>query len=83
MRQSFFKPYVERVGIEKVVSVGSATAEALLDIGLKADIIPDEYSSDGLKSTFSSMDVSDKKIPVSRCRDQSRGFSYLSERQGS
>ncbi len=61
MRQSFFKPYVERVGIEKVVSVGSATAEALLDIGLKADIIPDEYSSDGLKSTFSSMDVSDKK----------------------
>jgi len=58
----YFVPYVGKVAFDKVVAVGSATAAELLEIGLKADIVPSEFSSDGLKDIFASIDVTDKKF---------------------
>jgi uroporphyrinogen-III synthase len=77
----YFRPYVDKVSFDRVVSVGTATAEALLTTGLKTDIIPDEYSAEGLKAAFEDIDVEGKRFLFAGARVRAGDFDeYLKDR---
>jgi len=77
----YFAPYKDRVELKKIVAVGSATAAALVDIGFSADIVPDEYSAEGMKKTFESIDVEGKKFLFAGAESRAGDFHlYLRDR---
>lgn len=53
----------------KLAAIGSATAEALKEKGLIADIVPSEYRAEGILDAFSSFDLKDKHILLARALD--------------
>lgn len=74
----FFKPYKNKVKFEKVVAVGPSTAKALLSIGIKADIVPEESSADGMKAAFADIEVTDKKFLFAGAETRAGDFhTYL------
>lgn len=77
----FFEAYKDKVSFDKVVSVGPATASALLDIGIKTDILPDEASAEGLKAYFGDIDVSGKSFLFAGAETRAGDFhEYLKSR---
>lgn len=58
----YFVTYTGKVTCDKIVAVGSATAQALLEIGLKTDLLPENASAESLKALFSDIDVTGKKF---------------------
>lgn len=80
----YFDRYKDRVMFESVVAVGPSTAEALLEIGIKADIIPQTYSAEGMKEAFADIDVSGKKFLFPGAKVRAGDFhSYLESRGAS
>lgn len=78
----FFEQYKDKVSFEKVAAVGPATAEALLEIGIKTDIVPGEASSDGLKAYFSNTDVVNKKFLFPGAKKRAGDFHIWLAEQG-
>lgn len=77
----YFVTYTKRVQFDKVAAVGVATANALLGIGLTADIIPEQSSAEGLKSAFENIDVTDKKFLFAGAEARAGDFhKYLEDR---
>lgn len=77
----FFKPYISRVLIDKIVAVGPATAKALLELEIKADIMPDTFSAEGMKEIFADVDVEDKKFLFAGAKTRAGDFhEYLKSR---
>jgi len=77
----YFKPYVERVLMGRVVSVGMGTANALLGVGITTDIIPEEASADGLKEMFFDVDVTGKRFLFAGAASRAGDFhKYLQTR---
>jgi len=80
----FFKPYVNKVLIEKIVAVGPSTAEALLEQGMKADVMPDTYSAEGMKELFADKEVENKKFIFPGAKTRAGNFhEYLKGRGAS
>lgn len=65
--ESFFK-YCNLENAEnlKVASIGPKTGEVLDKYGVKVDLIPEEYTAEGLLEAFQSIEVKDKKIGLPR-----------------
>jgi len=77
----YFVTYKNRVQFDKVVSVGVSTAEALLDIGVVTDIIPDNASAESLKKLFADIDVDGKKFLFAGAETRAGDFhSFLKEK---
>jgi uroporphyrinogen-III synthase len=77
----FFKPYVNKVLIENIVAVGPATADALLEMGIKADIMPETFSAEGMKALFADKEVEDKKFLFPGAKTRAGDFhEYLKSR---
>jgi uroporphyrinogen III methyltransferase/synthase len=70
----FFLQALQRAGLDvrgvrsKVAAIGSVTAEELRKVGIIADLLPDEYSSEGLLRSFARMGIAGKRISLLRCR---------------
>jgi uroporphyrinogen III methyltransferase/synthase len=50
------------IGQCRVCAVGPRTAAALLPLGVKADLVPEEYKAEGVIAAFRAMDVKDKRF---------------------
>jgi uroporphyrinogen-III synthase len=70
----FFINYLKNFDLEKtnIVAIGTKTSYYLKNKGIKVDLIPNEYSSDGLKELFARRNINNKKIliPGSSIRDR-------------
>ena len=65
--ESFFKYCnLEDVPDLKVAVIGPKTGEALHKYGVKADLIPDDYTAEGLLEAFEKFDVKGMKIGLPR-----------------
>ncbi len=65
--ESFFKYCnLENVPDLKVAVIGPKTGEALHKYGFKADLIPDDYTAEGLLEAFEKFDVKGMKIGLPR-----------------
>jgi uroporphyrinogen-III synthase len=65
--ESFFKYCnLENVPDLKVAVIGPKTGEALHKYGVKADLIPDDYTAEGLLEAFEKFDVKGMKIGLPR-----------------
>jgi uroporphyrinogen-III synthase len=65
--ESFFKYCnLEDVPDLKVAVIGPKTGEALHKYGIKADLIPDDYTAEGLLEAFEKFDVEGMKIGLPR-----------------
>jgi uroporphyrinogen-III synthase len=65
--ESFFKYCnLENVPDLKVAVIGPKTGEALHKYGAKADLIPDDYTAEGLLEAFEKFDVKGMKIGLPR-----------------
>lgn len=60
---------VRRLAGLKLASIGSETEKALWRHGLKADLVPEEYTSEGLIKTMEDVDVSGKAILMPRAAE--------------
>ena len=77
----YFVTYTDKVSFDKGVAVGPATAEALLEVGITADIIPDLASAEGMKASFESVDVKGKKFLFAGAETRAGDFhKFLMER---
>lgn len=56
-------------GNSKLAAIGPATAEALKEKGLIADIVPSEYRAEGILEAFASFDLKGKKILLARAQE--------------
>lgn len=80
----FFEKYKDSVTFDTIVAVGHATAGELLNIGLKADIIPEEASAEGMKAAFAAIDVNGKKFLFPGAESRAGDFhEYLRQRGAS
>lgn len=52
----------------KVAAVGIATAEALREYGIRADLIPEEYTGDGLAASMVAQGVKGAKVLIPRAK---------------
>jgi uroporphyrinogen III methyltransferase / synthase len=52
----------------KVASIGPATAERLEGVGLRADVVPDEYRAEALIESLGKDQVSGKRVLIPRAR---------------
>jgi uroporphyrinogen III methyltransferase / synthase len=50
----------------KVATIGPATAQALQEKGLIADLVPSEYRAEGILESFAAFDLKNKKILLAR-----------------
>lgn len=50
----------------KIAAIGPATAQALQEKGLIADLVPAEYLAEGILESFAAFDLKDKKILIAR-----------------
>lgn len=50
----------------KIAAVGRVTADCLLQYGLRADLLPAEYTGEGLVAALSKTDVTGKKVLIPR-----------------
>jgi len=77
----YFVTYTGKVQFEKVVAVGVTTANALLEIGITTDIIPEQSSAEGLKETFKDIDVAGKRFLFAGAESRAGDFhKYLEDR---
>ncbi|MDR1819682.1 MAG: uroporphyrinogen-III synthase [Methanobrevibacter sp.] len=53
----------------KIAAIGSKTAEILSDYGLDIDLIPEDYTSEGLIESFKKLDIKNKFIGIPRTLD--------------
>jgi uroporphyrinogen-III synthase len=70
----FFISYLKNFNLRKtsVVAIGTKTSCYLKNKGIKVDLIPNEYSTEGLKELFIRHNINNKKIliPGSSIRDR-------------
>jgi len=78
----FFKPYISRVLIDQIVSVGPSTANALLAEGIKADFMPETYSAEGMKELFADIDVEGKRFLFAGAKERAGDFHDYLETRG-
>ncbi len=65
--ESFFKYCsLENAQNLKVASIGPKTGEVLHKYGVKIDLMPEDYTAEGLLEAFESIEVKDKKIGLPR-----------------
>jgi len=65
--ESFFKYCnIKDVPNLKVATIGPKTGEALEKFGVKIDLMPEEYTAEGLLEAFENIEVKDKKIGLPR-----------------
>ncbi|MDI3484271.1 MAG: uroporphyrinogen-III synthase [Methanobacteriaceae archaeon] len=63
------KKHCEKIKLKpdcKIAVIGPKTQEALEKIGLKADVIPSNYTAEGLLETLSSYDMKNKNVAIPR-----------------
>jgi uroporphyrinogen III methyltransferase/synthase len=53
----------------RIAAIGEATAAALLDAGLRADIVPESYTAEGLLEALSPKGVSGKRVLLPRAKE--------------
>ena len=53
----------------KIAVIGTATASSLAEVGLRADLIPDEFRAEGLVAAFERMDIAGRKILIPRAEE--------------
>jgi uroporphyrinogen III methyltransferase / synthase len=52
-----------------VVAIGPATAAALADRGVRADIVPERFVAEGILEALAARDLSDERVLVARARE--------------
>ncbi|MGE4318427.1 MAG: uroporphyrinogen-III synthase [Deferribacterales bacterium] len=70
----YFEPYRDSVAFGKIAAVGSATSEALTEAGYTVDMMPDEYSAEGLKKLFSGIDLRGRRILLAGAETRAGDF---------
>lgn len=53
----------------KIATIGEQTANAVEKIGLRVDIVPDEYRAEGLIESFKKIDVKGKRFLIPRAKE--------------
>ncbi len=66
----------------ELCAIGPATKEELEKKGLKVNLMPMEYSTEGLKRLFDAFDVKDRRIAFLRSSEGSKGIIELLESKG-
>ena len=66
----------------ELCAIGPATREELEKEGLKVNLMPEKYSSDGLKRQFDALGVKDKRIAFLRSSEGGKGIIEFLERKG-
>lgn len=61
------KNYLDLAGIQ-IACVGESTAKTLLQYGVKADLVPNDYKQEGLVKEFQKLPIRDKKILFARAK---------------
>lgn len=79
---TYFQPYKNMCKFGKIAAVGTATAKALEDSGMSVDLIPDEFSAEGLKRLFSGIDVANKKFLLAGAETRAGDFHSWLESKG-
>ena len=64
--KSFFNVYEAKELPSKIAVIGVKTEEVLLKYSNTPDLIPDDFTAEGLLESFSSMDLNNKKIALPR-----------------
>ena len=64
--KSFFNLYGNNSIPSKIAVIGTKSEEELLKYNNHADLIPDDFTAEGLFETFKSIDIKDKKIALPR-----------------
>jgi uroporphyrinogen-III synthase len=66
--KSFFKHCIDLKGAAnlKVAVIGPKTGEVLNKYGVDIDLVPDDYTAEGLLAAFQRVEVEDKKIGIPR-----------------
>jgi len=66
----------------ELCAIGPTTKEELEKKGLKVNLMPVEYSSDGLKRLFDAIEVKDRRIAFLRSSEGGKGIIEFLERKG-
>ncbi|MBE6493565.1 MAG: uroporphyrinogen-III synthase [Methanosphaera stadtmanae] len=64
--KSFFNLYGNNIIPCKIAVIGTKSEEELLKYNNKADLIPDNFTAEGLLESFKSVDIKNKKIALPR-----------------
>ncbi len=64
--KSFFNVYTKETIPSKIAVIGVKTEEVLQQYGLSPDLIPNDFTAEGLLESFSSIDLKEKKIALPR-----------------
>ncbi|MDR2830391.1 MAG: uroporphyrinogen-III synthase [Methanobrevibacter sp.] len=67
---NFYPDFKERLSNKtKIAAIGSKTAEKLAQYDLNIDIIPNDFTAEGLIKSFNRLDIKDKLIGIPRTLD--------------
>lgn len=80
---TYFQPYKKQVTFDRIAAVGSATKKALLDSGMDVDLLPEEYSAEGLKKLFSGLDVRGRTFLLAGAETRAGDFHEWLKMNGS
>lgn len=75
----FFIDYLKNFDLEKtnIVAIGTKTSDYLKTKGIKVDLIPNEYSTEGLKELFIKHNIKNKKILIPGSSIRERNFEHF------
>ena len=66
----------------KIAAIGNSTRKQLLDFGIRADLVPENESSDGLLKEFGKVDLQNKRIFLPRSDLSDKGLAQGLEKMG-
>lgn len=76
----YFMPYRDGVTFDKIAAVGSATKKALEQNGFTVDLMPEEFSAEGLKKLFRGTDVTGRTFLMAGAETRAGDFhQWLSD----
>lgn len=76
----YFLPYRNDVKFGNIAAVGSATKKALTDNGFTVDLMPEEFSAEGLKKLFSGIDIKGRTFLMAGAETRAGDFNqWLSD----
>lgn len=64
--KSFFRVYESKILPLNIAVIGVKTEEVLLEYGFKPDLIPDNFTAEGLLESFNTIDLKGKNIALPR-----------------
>jgi len=78
----YFLPHRGKISCDKLVAVGPSTAKTMAEEGLFPEIVPQEYSSDGLKAYFADFDLKGKTFLFPGAQSRAGDFHKWLESKG-